>query len=94
MFKNDGFVAPPQNRTSCTAPIAILVIGLISLLTALGLELVLSVTQQSQTFDEACHVFAGYHYGKNSDFGINPEHPPLVKLVAAAPLLQIPLLDL
>jgi dolichyl-phosphate-mannose-protein mannosyltransferase len=74
------------------APRARLVIGVISLLMVLGLELVLSVRQQSQTFDEACHLFAGYRYWKNSDFGINPEHPPLVKLVAAAPLLRLPLL--
>jgi len=74
------------------APRAGLVIGLISLLLVLGVELLLSVRQQSQTSDEACHLFAGYRYWKNSDFGINPEHPPLVKLVAAAPLLRLPLL--
>jgi tetratricopeptide (TPR) repeat protein len=73
-------------------PRARLVIALISLLIVLGVELILSVRQQSQTFDEACHLFAGYRYWKNSDFGINPEHPPLVKLVAAAPLLRLPLL--
>jgi predicted membrane-bound dolichyl-phosphate-mannose-protein mannosyltransferase len=54
-------------------------------------ELALSVRHQSQTFDEACHIFAGYRYWKNFDFGINPEHPPLVKLVAALPLLRLPL---
>jgi len=52
-------------------------------------ELALSARQQSQTFDEACHLFAGYRYWKNVDFGINPEHPPLVKLVAATPLLPL-----
>jgi 4-amino-4-deoxy-L-arabinose transferase-like glycosyltransferase len=54
-------------------------------------ELALSVRHQSQTFDEACHIFAGYRYWKNSDFGMNFEHPPLVKLVAAVPLLSLPL---
>jgi hypothetical protein len=28
---------------------------------------------------------------KHADFGLNPEHPPLVKLVAALPLLNLPL---
>lgn len=74
------------------APRARLVIGVISLLMVLGVELLLSVRQQSQTSDEACHLFAGYRYWKNLDFGINPEHPPLVKLVAAVPLLRLPLL--
>lgn len=54
-------------------------------------ELALSARQQSQTFDEGAHIFAGYSYWKNFDFGLNPEHPPLVKLVAAIPLLRMPL---
>ena len=28
---------------------------------------------------------------KKADFGLNPEHPPLLKLLAAAPLLSRPL---
>lgn len=54
-------------------------------------ELALSSRQQSQTSDEACHILAGYRSWKNYDFGINPEHPPLVKLVASLPLLNLPL---
>ena len=68
-----------------------LVIGVLLLLVIMAGELALSVRQQSQTFDEACHIFAGYRYWKNADFGINFEHPPLVKLVAAVPLLWLPL---
>jgi 4-amino-4-deoxy-L-arabinose transferase-like glycosyltransferase len=65
--------------------------GVCLLLAVLVAELALSARQQSQTFDEACHIFAGYQYWKHFDFGINPEHPPLVKLVAALPLLHLPL---
>lgn len=68
-----------------------LAIGVILLLAVMAAELALSVRQQSQTFDEAAHIFAGYRYWKNFDFGANPEHPPLVKLVAAIPLLRLPL---
>ncbi|HEY1803908.1 MAG TPA: glycosyltransferase family 39 protein [Terracidiphilus sp.] len=46
-----------------------------------------SVRTESQTFDEPAHMYAGYGYWLHSDFGINPEHPPLVKLVATLPLL-------
>src|SRR5882672_1577730 len=66
-------------------------VGVVILLAILAAELALSARQQSQTFDEACHIFAGYRSWKNFDFGINPEHPPLVKLVAAIPLLRMPL---
>lgn len=68
-----------------------LVVAVALLLAVMGTELALSVSRQSQTFDEACHVFAGYRYWKNFDFGFNPEHPPLVKLVAAMPILGLPL---
>ena len=68
-----------------------IVAGVVLLLAILAGELALSARQQSQTFDEACHIFAGYRSWKNFDFGINPEHPPLVKLVAAIPLLRLSL---
>lgn len=45
------------------------------------------VHRESLTFDEADHIFAGYMMEKTGDFGLNPEHPPLVKLLAALPLL-------
>lgn len=50
-------------------------------------ELFFSARQESQTFDEPAHLYAGYGYWLHADFGVNPEHPPLVKLVAALPLL-------
>jgi hypothetical protein len=59
------------------------------LLLVLSAELLLSIRQESQTFDESAHIFAGLSYWKRSDFGVNPEHPPLVKLVAALPLLPL-----
>jgi Dolichyl-phosphate-mannose-protein mannosyltransferase len=60
-------------------------------LAVLSAELALSVRQESQTWDEACHIFAGYSYWTRADFGMNPEHPPFVKLLATLPLLGMPL---
>jgi 4-amino-4-deoxy-L-arabinose transferase-like glycosyltransferase len=45
------------------------------------------VHRESLTFDEDDHMFAGYMMWKTGDYGLNPEHPPLVKLLATAPLL-------
>src|SRR5260370_20675726 len=59
------------------------------LLAVIAVELFMSTRQESQVFDEATHVFAGFEYWKHADFGRNPEHPPLVKLIAAAPLLPL-----
>lgn len=43
---------------------------------------------ESLTFDEGDHIFAGYMMWHTGDYGLNPEHPPLVKLVATLPLLH------
>jgi hypothetical protein len=44
------------------------------------------VRRESMTFDEGYHTYAGFRYWQCADFGVNPEHPPLAKLVAALPL--------
>jgi 4-amino-4-deoxy-L-arabinose transferase-like glycosyltransferase len=60
-----------------------------ALLAILAILLVTSERQQSQTFDESTHLFAGFVYWKHGDFGRNPEHPPFVKLLATLPLLPM-----
>ena len=49
------------------------------------------VHRESLTFDEGDHTFAGYMMWKTADFGLNPEHPPLVKLLATLPVLARPM---
>jgi len=61
----------------------------ISLFVILLLELTLTIRRETQTWDEACHIFAGYRYWTRGDFAMNPEHPPLVKLLAGATLLPL-----
>lgn len=65
--------------------------GALALLAILGLHLNLYAGRQSQTWDEGDHIYAGYLSWKTADFGLNPEHPPLVKLLATAPLIRMPL---
>ncbi len=50
-------------------------------------QVVLVVHRESLTFDEGNHMFAGYMMWHSGDYGLNPEHPPLVKLLATVPLL-------
>ena len=68
----------------------LLPIGVAGLLVILALQLLLSVRRESQTWDEANHIYAGYRSWTHADFGLNPEHPPLLKLVATVPLLSSP----
>lgn len=63
--------------------------GVAILLAILFLQLVLSVRQSSNTYDEGDHIFAGYESLKNADFGLNSEHPPLLKMWATLPLLRM-----
>lgn len=63
-------------------------IALLLVLVFLG-ELVVSVHRQSLSWDEGDHIYAGYESWKTGDFGINPEHPPLLKAIATLPLLAM-----
>ena len=48
-----------------------------------------SMKGDSLTMDELAHLPAGYSYLTQKDMRLNPEHPPLVKDLAAFPLLFI-----
>jgi hypothetical protein len=57
------------------------------LLAVQAVEFSYVVHRESLTFDEDNHMFAGYMMIHTGDYGLNPEHPPLVKMLAALPLL-------
>ncbi len=76
--------------SGCRRPVLCAVVFVL-LITAMGLQLAFSARRESQTFDEANHIFSGYRSWTHADFGLNPEHPPLIKLWAALPLLRLPL---
>jgi len=65
--------------------------GVAALLIVLFIQLASSTYRNSITWDEDDHIFSGYMSLKHADFGLNPEHPPLVKMLAALPLLPLPL---
>ncbi len=46
----------------------------------------LTARANSATWDEGDHIYSGYMMWKHADFGRNPEHPPLVKLLATIPV--------
>ncbi len=65
--------------TEWLIPVAFCVILLVQLLS--------SVSQMSEQADESTHLYAGYRVLKCSDYAFGREHPPLAKILAAAPLL-------
>jgi hypothetical protein len=48
-----------------------------------------NIVTTSPTSDETAHLVAGYSYLTQHDFRLNPEHPPLLKSIAALPLLAM-----
>ncbi|MFA6587767.1 MAG: phospholipid carrier-dependent glycosyltransferase [Patescibacteria group bacterium] len=46
-----------------------------------------SIRQEVQTIDEGAHLAAGVSYWLKRDFRLNEEHPPLIKLLAALPVV-------
>ena len=71
--------------------------GWILLVAGLALHAALAVDTlrgASATFDEGAHLPAGYTYLALGDHRLNPEQPPLVKVLAALPLLSLrPVVD-
>ena len=57
------------------------------LLVTMFLMAVFSIKDDSCTFDELAHIPAGYSYLLQKDYRLNPEHPPLIKDLAAIPLV-------
>src|SRR5665213_1070083 len=81
----------PQNRTVRECGLAnakrwvrLAVLALLAVQTA---QMAYVVHRESLTWDEGNHMFAGYMMWHTGDFGLNPEHPPLVKLLATLPVL-------
>src|SRR3989344_6926434 len=58
----------------------ILLVGMLFLM-------ITSSKNDSATFDEVAHIGAGYTYLAQKDGRLNPEHPPLIKMISAVPLL-------
>lgn len=69
--------------------------GVTVLALAAGAQAWTSLRTKSMTFDELTYVPAGYTYVAAGDYRLNPEHPPLAKLLAGVALLPLgPTLDL
>ncbi|MGO8813966.1 MAG: glycosyltransferase family 39 protein [Terriglobia bacterium] len=61
--------------------------AIVALLCIYVVEVTSSSRDLSAIWDEPTHILAGYRYWQAGDYGLNPEHPPLAKLVGAFPLL-------
>jgi hypothetical protein len=59
------------------------------LLLVMAVNMFAAISRKGITNDEIIHIPAGYYHLVAGEFQINNEHPPLVKMWAALPLLLI-----
>ena len=64
-------------------------IAVIALLLIMAGTILHTIHGESLTWDEGDHIFSGYEIWKTHDYGYNPEHPPIVKMLATIPLLGL-----
>jgi tetratricopeptide (TPR) repeat protein len=89
--QSGGKAAPAGGKPSASLPP--IAIAFVVFVLAFGALTITSSRQQSPTLDEPIHLLGGYSYLKWNDYRINPEHPPLVKLWAALPLIGLEIND-
>ena len=75
----------PTRATRAQAAVALLVFAVLFIA-----ESVFVYTRQSATVDEPVHVADGYFSLARADYRVDPEHPPLLRMWAALPLLFEP----
>jgi hypothetical protein len=78
----------PGHTDSGQPPAGLIALAVFLLIALQAAQFLYVVHRESPTFDEGDHSFAGYMMWKTGDYGLNPEHPPLVKLLATLPVLH------
>jgi hypothetical protein len=80
-------VAPPRSTRPPWLRVPLTLAAFIVVFVGLELN---SYTRTSATWDEPIHLADGYVSVTTGDFRVDPEHPPLLRLWAALPLLALP----
>ncbi len=83
----------PRDGTRRTAPSRLsarwsALVAAATVATAAAL-MITSTRESSPTNDEVAHLPAGFTYLAWGDYRLNPEHPPLVKMLAALPIVLL-----
>lgn len=89
--RNQRTGAPAQSLESPKSRLAVLsqTVAVAALLAVFVVVTITSMTEKSPTVDEPVNLAAGYWYLVTNDHRIDATHPPLIRLIAAAPLLAL-----
>ena len=80
-------VTQPRADALARLPLALATLCLL----LFALQLWAHATNASATMDEPVHLLAGHRHLYCGDYAFNPEHPPLLKELAALPLQSMSL---
>lgn len=75
-----------KQKKYLTAGLVTLILVFMFLVALFSSAGVLDQPGDSATTDEVAHIPSGYSYVKYWDYRLNPEHPPLAKVIAGVPL--------
>ena len=87
MHKTVGIMADQSHRHRISTQGWLLAVTLLCVIFA---QAVGSAARTSMTIDEGLHITSGYTILRTGDYRLVEEHPPLVKLLQAVPLLPVP----
>ena len=81
--------SPPTSGNAAVqdTPSIFFSLAAVLLLIFMGVLMAGSVRRESAAFDEPTHIGAGVSYLQKFDLRMNPEHPPLAKILANLPLV-------
>lgn len=75
-----------KQKKGITWGLAALILTFMFLISFLSSRGAFGIPGDSGTVDEVAHIPSGYSYVKYLDYRLNPEHPPLAKILAGIPL--------
>jgi Dolichyl-phosphate-mannose-protein mannosyltransferase len=84
-------VSEPSDPRARRARRLVVASAVVALLGVFCLEAVTSLRVKSVTTDELMYIAVGYYHLRTGDFEMNMVNPPLLKMVAAVPLLALDL---
>lgn len=88
MIAHLGHDKPPTTGPRDARP-GVTTLTLLVLCACVFAQAFVSLRQKSLTYDEISYIPAGYSYVKTGDYRLNPEQPPLMKLLAGVALLPL-----
>jgi hypothetical protein len=82
-----GTPDPDPIRNTPGVSVRVQFVGVVLLLLFFAVNALIAARTHTPTVDEFMHLPSGLYYLRTGDFAVNPQNPPLVRMLAALPLV-------